>query len=76
MSRTIEEYIDLPYQLIITPDEEGGFGVEIAELPGCVTYADHWEDIPAMAKEAIASWVGSALKHGEAVPEPLSIHSR
>jgi predicted RNase H-like HicB family nuclease len=60
----------LGYSLIITPDEEGGYGVEVAELPGCVTYALTWEDIPAMVREAMTSWIGSALKHREPVPEP------
>jgi predicted RNase H-like HicB family nuclease len=67
---------DLPYQLKITLDEDSGYGVEVVELPGCFTYADRWDDIPSMAREAIGSWVGSALKHGDPVPEPTSVHSR
>ncbi len=73
MAKTIEEYLDLPYGLLITPDEEGGYGIEVAELPGCVTYALLWEDIPSMAREAIASWIGSALKHNEPVPVPEKV---
>jgi predicted RNase H-like HicB family nuclease len=71
MSKTVEDYLDLPYRLIVTPDEEG-YGVEVAELPGCVTFAEHWEDIPLMVREAMASWIGSVLKHGETVPEPFA----
>lgn len=37
--RKIEDYLDLPYHFIITRDEDGGFDIAIAELPGCVTYA-------------------------------------
>ena len=73
MNKTIEDYLILPYQLIITPDDEGGYGVEVAELPGCVTYARRWEDIPAMVREAMTSWIGSALKHDDPIPEPRSI---
>jgi antitoxin HicB len=73
MAKAIEEYLNLPYQLIITPDDEGGYGVEVAELPGCVTYVQRWEDIPAMVREAMTSWIGSALKHNDPVPEPASV---
>jgi predicted RNase H-like HicB family nuclease len=35
MKNTTEDYLDLAYRLIITPDDEGGYGVEVAELPCC-----------------------------------------
>jgi predicted RNase H-like HicB family nuclease len=64
------DYLTLPYQLMITPDDEG-FGVEVVELPGCVTHAEHWEEIPHRVREALTSWIGSALQHEETVPEPV-----
>lgn len=73
MSGTLEEYLDCPYSLVITPDEEGRYGVVIMELPGCVTYAEHWEDIPQLAREAMTSWIGSAVKHNEPVPVPSTV---
>jgi antitoxin HicB len=73
MNKSIEDYINLPYPLIITPDEEGGYGVEIPDLPGCFTYAEKWDDIPSQVREAMTSWIGSALKHGDPIPEPSAI---
>jgi antitoxin HicB len=70
MAKTIEDYLNLPYRLIITPDEDGGYGIEVVDLPGCVTYTEHWEDIPDMVREAMTSWIGSALKHDDPIPEP------
>lgn len=70
MNRTIEDYLALPYRLVITPDEEGGYGVEVVDLPGCITYAQQWEDIPEMVREAMSAWLGSALKHNDPIPEP------
>lgn len=70
MCKPIEYYLGLPYPLIITPDEDGGYGVEVVDLPGCVTYAENWDDIPRTVREAINSWVGSALKHNNPIPEP------
>ena len=68
--KAIETYLNLPYRLIITPDDEGGYGVEVVELPGCVTYAQTWEAIPAMVREAMAAWIGSALQHDDPIPLP------
>ena len=73
MSKTIEDYLDLPYSLKVTRDEEGGYDVEVVELPGCVTYAQRWEDIPAIVHEAMTSWIGSALQHNDPIPEPSPI---
>jgi antitoxin HicB len=73
MARMLEDYLNLPYPLMITPDEDGGYGVEIPDLPGCFTHAEKWEDIPSQAREAMASWIGSALKHGDPIPEPSAV---
>jgi antitoxin HicB len=75
MERKIEDYLDLPYHFVIAKDEDGGFDVAVAELAGCVTYSQAWEDIPLVIREAMTSWIGSALKHGDAVPEPSPIAS-
>ena len=69
MSKIIEDYLGLPYSLMITPDDEG-YGIEVIELPGCVTHAQHWEEIPQQVREAMTSWIGSVLQHGEEVPLP------
>jgi len=67
--RTTDYYLNLPYQLLITPDDEG-FGVEVPDLPGCYTHAEHWEDIQSMAQEAMALWIGVMLADGKPIPEP------
>lgn len=69
MMNTIDDYLDLPYRLIITPDDEG-FGVEIPELPGCFTHAERWEDIQPMVREAMALWLGVMLADGKPISEP------
>jgi antitoxin HicB len=72
MSNRIEDYLDLPYHLVVTPGEDG-YGVAVAELPGCVTFVETWEQIPGSVREAMTSWVGSALKHGDPVPQPAAL---
>jgi predicted RNase H-like HicB family nuclease len=70
-----EGYLNEPYPLVITPDEDGdgGYGVDVIDLPGCVTFAENRDDIPGQVREAITSWVGSALKHGDPVLEPSTV---
>jgi len=73
VSKALAAYLDLPYRVLLTPDDEGGYGIEVVELPGCVTYAEHWEDIPQLVREAMTSWIGSALKHNDPIPEPETL---
>lgn len=67
--KTIDDYLNLPYQMLITPDDEG-YGVEIPDLPGCFTHAETWEDIQPMMREAMALWIGIMLEDGKSIPEP------
>ena len=67
--KTIDDYLSLPYRLIITPDDEG-YGVEVPDLPGCFTHAEKWEDIQPMIREAMSLWIGVMLKDGKHIPEP------
>jgi antitoxin HicB len=69
----IEGYLKQYDCLLVIPDEEGGYGIEVVDLPGCVTYAESWGEIPNMVREAMTSWIGSALKHGDPIPEPSAV---
>jgi antitoxin HicB len=71
MTESIEYYLSLPYTIDIIPDEdEGGYVARIRELPGCLTQADTWEELLFMIEDAKRAWLESALKHGDAIPEP------
>jgi predicted RNase H-like HicB family nuclease len=67
--KTVEYYLNLPYQFIITPDDEG-FGVKVVGLPGCITHAQKWEEIPAMIHDAMYSWIETSLEYGDPINEP------
>lgn len=67
--KTVEEYLNLPYQLLITPDEEG-YGIAVPDLPGCFSHAETWEAIPHMIREAMELWIGVRLESGKPIPEP------
>ena len=71
MKKTLDYYLSLPYRLVIIPDmEEGGFGAEYPELPGCITCADTIEEAVINAVDSKKAWLEAALSDGQHIPEP------
>lgn len=59
------------YQVVLTPEPEGGFTVTIPALPGCISYGKTVAEAQTMAGDAILCYVASVKKHeriGLAVP--------
>ncbi len=73
--RTIEEYMQLPYRIVLTPDadEDGktGFVASIEELPGCLSQGQSLEEAVSGIHDAMASWISIALEDGLDIPEPI-----
>ena len=62
------------YQTVLTPDlEQGGYGVEVPELPGCFSQGDDVADARSMAKEAIELWLETARSVGARSPRAARI---
>jgi predicted RNase H-like HicB family nuclease len=55
-------------QVILIPDETGGYTVEVPSLPGCFSEGDTREEALANIKEAIELWIEDAREHNEEVP--------
>jgi antitoxin HicB len=72
LEKRLEYYLGLPYQWLVTTDDEG-FAVRVVGLPGCITHAQQWEDIPARVTEAMHSWIATSLEYGDPIPEPEQI---
>jgi len=56
------------YNLVLTPEPEGGFTVVVPALPGCVTYGKNLAEAKKMAEEAILVYVQSLKKHHKSIP--------
>ena len=65
----------LRYTVILVPEEEGGYSVEVPALPGCYTQGETKEEAIAMAKEAIELYLDSCKTHGETIPEESGVES-
>ena len=61
-----------PYARVLTRDEDGRYGAEVLEFPGCLSSGDTAGEALANLDEAIEVWVGATLDEGAEVPPPLA----
>ena len=75
--RTLEEYLKLPYRLVLTPDQdEGGYVASYPDLPGCITCAPTVEAAVAASVDAKERWLAAAMEDGVTIKEPEMDHKR
>lgn len=58
---------------IVHHDSGSAWGIVFPDLPGCVSAADRFEDLPAMAEAAVALWLETAIDAGQTIPKPSSL---
>ena len=58
-------------QVVLIPDETGGYTVEVPSLPGCISEGDNVDEALANIRDAIALYIDSLKAHGEAVPDDV-----
>lgn len=56
------------YQVVLSPDEGGGFDAVVPDLPGCFSFGDTREEAIAMAADAAKTYVASLMLHGDPIP--------
>ncbi len=56
-------------QIIITPDETGGYVAEVPSLPGCISEGEILEEAIANIREAIDLYIEVLKEDGKPVPE-------
>ena len=73
-TKTMGEYLALPYKMEIVPDlDEGGYAVNWPELPGCVTCGETLEQAVRNAEDAKYTWLETAIEEGTEIPEPMNL---
>jgi len=58
----------LKYTVIIEPAQEGGYVAYVPLLPGCVTQGETFEEVRAMATDAIGGYLEVLTQNGEDIP--------
>jgi predicted RNase H-like HicB family nuclease len=61
------------FDVVLQPEDEGGFSVFVPGLPGCVSQGGTREEALAMIKEAIEGYLESLEAHGDPIPEPIEV---
>jgi predicted RNase H-like HicB family nuclease len=73
-TRTVDEYMGLPYTIELTPDD-GSFFVRVKELDGCMTVGETMADALAMIEDAKREWLHAAIKEGIDIPLPEAMQA-
>jgi predicted RNase H-like HicB family nuclease len=56
-------------QIVITPDEDGGYVVECPSLPGCYSQGDTLDEAIANIREAIELYIEVLQEENRPIPE-------
>ncbi|HPU85433.1 MAG TPA: type II toxin-antitoxin system HicB family antitoxin [Candidatus Latescibacteria bacterium] len=56
------------YTVMLIPDPDGGYVVEVPALPGCVSFGDSLSNALDMASDAILNYLFVLQSDGEAIP--------
>ena len=59
---------EVTFTVHIEHAEEGGFVANFPALPGCQTQGETFDEVIAMAKDALAGFLETLREHGEAIP--------
>ncbi len=70
MLKPVEYYMNLPYRIELQRDPEGGWFVQVKELPGCMSQGETPEEAIAMIQDAMRGWIEVSLEDGDPIPEP------
>lgn len=63
--RTIDEYMRIPYEMKIIPEnEEGGYVVSFPNLPGCLSAGDTIKEAVKNVENAKRAWFEAAVEDG------------
>jgi predicted RNase H-like HicB family nuclease len=64
------------YPIAIEPGTaDSAWGVVVPDLPGCFSAGDSLDEAVALAEEAVAAWLDSALDLGMTIPPPSTLES-
>jgi antitoxin HicB len=71
MSKSVAEYLALPYTFKVRRDKQDEiFVARVEELPGCSAHGATAEEALANLRDNMKDWVEDCLESGEPVPQP------
>ena len=73
-NKSLDYYLGLPYKFTLYPAEEGGYVIEIPDLPGCLSQGETTEEAIANIGDAKKCWLETLIENGMEIPEPVVDH--
>ena len=71
MKKDLSYYMARPYRKEVVKDtDEDGYVAYVPELRGCITTGLSEVDALENLRDAMETWLSSALENGDAIPEP------
>jgi len=70
--KPLEYYFSLKYPVSIEEAPEGGYFIQIKDLPGCYSQGETMEEALEMIEEARRLWLESMYEDGNKIPLPGS----
>lgn len=64
-----KKYLYSQFEVVFIAQEEGGYTVEVPDLPGCVSEGDSFEEAYENIKEAIELYLETLEERGVPLPE-------
>lgn len=61
------------FEVVLQPEEEGGFSVSVPALPGCHTQGETRDEALSMARDAIEGYLEVLADEGRPLPQPALI---
>lgn len=61
------------FEVVLQPEEAGGFSVSVPALPGCHTQGETREEALEMARDAIEGYLEVLADEGRPLPRPALI---
>jgi predicted RNase H-like HicB family nuclease len=68
--RLLDEYLALPYTIILRKDGDGDVVARVEELRGCQAHGETAGEALARLAESQGAWIEMALAAGETIPKP------
>lgn len=71
MPKTLEEYLRLPYMIVLRRDQRDDIVVaRVEELPGCSAHGTSEQEALSNLHDNMADWIADCLEAGDPIPEP------
>lgn len=69
----IQFYLDQIYPITLYPDPEGGYVVELKDLPGCMSQGDTINEAIDLIDDARKLFLSTAYENGDNIPAPSKL---